>query len=230
MDFNNTNEFFEMVATGNVANIDIKRYVQTITDNHNLEYLKSLEFDLGVFIAMHIDDLEADITDKDWEQKIEYYKQKGEKLPVYKIKNIERILNEKKGLPFEHLPEFSEHYDKEKIFYPYELFSIRQLEFYIKRLIKEYENPQTLKPTKPNKSLLFAGKELNLSERYKIANKVLNIDKVIRILNIKDSEKNQLLAYILGCDKDNARNLMNGTYKSKDRDLSNYFNDLDLNK
>ena len=81
---------------------------------------------------------------------------------------------------------------------------------------------------KPNKSLLFEGKDLNLLERYKIANKVLNVDNAIRKLNIQDLEKYQLLAYILGCDKDNARNLMNGTYNAKDRDLSQYFNDLGL--
>jgi hypothetical protein len=91
------------------------------------------------------------------------------------------------------------------------------------------QTPVTNKP-KTNKSLLFDGKELNLSERFKIANKVLGIDTKIRTLNIQDLEKYQLLAYILGCDKDNARNLMNGTYKAKDRDLSTYFNDLGLNK
>jgi hypothetical protein len=99
----------------------------------------------------------------------------------------------------------------------------------IKFLELQKQNPiQT--PTKTNKSLLFEGKDLNLSERFKIANKVLDIDKKIRTLNIKELEKYQLLAYILGCDKDNARNLMNGSYNSKDRDLTNYFNDLDLNK
>jgi hypothetical protein len=88
--------------------------------------------------------------------------------------------------------------------------------------------PQIIKPSKPNKSLLFEGKELNLSERFKIANKVLNIDKEIRKINIKELERHQLLAYILGCDITTARNLYNGTYNSKDRDLSNYFNDLGL--
>jgi hypothetical protein len=89
--------------------------------------------------------------------------------------------------------------------------------------------PQTTKRN-TNKSLLFNGKDLNLSERFKIANEVLGIDKKIRTLNIPDLKKYQLLAYILGIDKDNARNLMNGSYKSKDRDLSTYFNDLGLNK
>lgn len=81
-----------------------------------------------------------------------------------------------------------------------------------------------------NKSLLFDGKTLNLLERFKIADKVFGIDKKIRTLNIAELEKYQLLAYILGCDKDNARNLMNGCYKSKARDLSTYFEDLDLKK
>lgn len=82
--------------------------------------------------------------------------------------------------------------------------------------------------TKTNKSLLLNGKELNLSERFKIANKVLKIDKEIRKLDIPDLKKYLLVAYILGCDKDTARNLMNGTYNSKDRDLTDYFNELNI--
>lgn len=92
-------------------------------------------------------------------------------------------------------------------------------------------NPiQNTKKTKTNKSLLFNGSPLNLSERFKIANEVLNIDRKIRSLNISDDEKYQLLAYILGCDKTNARHLMNGKYNSNDRELTNYFDDLGLNK
>lgn len=93
--------------------------------------------------------------------------------------------------------------------------------------IQIFKNTET---TIQNKSLLFDGKPLNLLERFKIADKVLGIDTKIRTLNIADLEKYQLLAYILGCDKDIARNLMNGCYKAKARDLSTYFNHLDLNK
>lgn len=103
------------------------------------------------------------------------------------------------------------------------------------KIIGKFNKPeqsefQHSKPMKQNKSLLFDGKELNLSERFKIANKVLDIDNKLRTLNIRDLEKYQLLAYILGCDKDNARNLMNGSYKSKDRDLTAYFDELKLKK
>ncbi len=109
-------------------------------------------------------------------------------------------------------------------------YEVEFLEEIIKNIdidIDQLQKPEP-KKTKSNKSLLFDGKELNLSERFKIANKVLDIDNKLRTLNIKDLEKYQLLAYILGCDKDNARNIMNGSYKSKDRDLTPYFNALDL--
>jgi hypothetical protein len=111
-------------------------------------------------------------------------------------------------------------------------YEVEFLEEIIKNIdidIDQLQKPEP-KKTKSNKSLLFDGKELNLSERFKIANKVLDIDSKLRTLNIKDLEKYQLLAYILGCDKDNARNIMNGSYKSKDRDLTTYFDELNLNK
>ena len=105
---------------------------------------------------------------------------------------------------------------------------------YLEWLNKKNEQPQQTEPeakkSKTNKSLLFEGKELNLSERFKIANKVLDIDNKIRTLNIPDLEKYQLLAYILGCNKDNARNIMNGKYDTKDRDLTAYFDELNLKK
>ena len=53
---------------------------------------------------------------------------------------------------------------------------------------------------------------------------------IIRKMNIADLEKYQLLAYILGCDKDIARDLMNNKYNSKDRDLNDYFVEIGLNK
>jgi hypothetical protein len=81
-----------------------------------------------------------------------------------------------------------------------------------------------------NKNLLLNGKDLNLSERFKIANEILDIGNTIRRLNIKDLEKYKLLSYIINCSEDNARHLMNGKYNSKDRDLTGYFKGLNLNK
>jgi len=229
--YKDTNTFFDEIVSGNVANIDVKNHIKLITDNHNLEYLKILDYDLSFYIFMLREELDGNITKEDWDKKFEYYKSKGESMPKERYENPMRELKKEKGEPFEDEPEFNEYYDKEKIFYPFDLFTIRQVELYIKNLIKDHTNKQhikSIKPVRPNKSLLFEGSTLNLSERFKIANKVLKIDSQIRKLNIKDLEKYQLLAYILGCDKDNARNLMNGSYNSKDRDLSSYFNDLGI--
>lgn len=116
--------------------------------------------------------------------------------------------------------------------YVYDAFKFREAcKMAIAELLEQKPAEETeKKPTKQTKSLLLDGSQLNLSERYKIANEVLDIETKIRTLKIADLEKYQLLAYILGCDKDNARNIMNGTYNSKDRDLITYFNDLGLNK
>ena len=114
-------------------------------------------------------------------------------------------------------------------------------EFFIdkKRIFENSQNNQqnittneneVIKLKKINRNLLLNGSDLNLSERFKIANEVLNIDATLRKLNIKDLEKYKLLSYILNCSEDNARHLMNGKYNSKDRDLRAYFNELNLNK
>ena len=83
---------------------------------------------------------------------------------------------------------------------------------------------------KTNKSLMFKGQKLNIKDRYRILNTVLNFDKTVHPLNIGELEKYQLLAYILGIDKDNARKLMNGKHDAKDTDLTAYFNEIGLNK
>jgi hypothetical protein len=94
------------------------------------------------------------------------------------------------------------------------------------------KNSQTQIITKPktNKSLMLNGKGLNIKDRYTILNKVLDFDKIVHPLNIGELEKYQLLAYILGCDKDNARKLMNGSHDAKDNDLTSYLFELGLKK
>jgi hypothetical protein len=84
---------------------------------------------------------------------------------------------------------------------------------------------------KQSKSLLFNSKSLNIQERYNIAVKVLDIEKkIIQLSDTTKEQKNQLLAYILGCNIDNAKKLLNGGYDAKPRDLSKYFMDLGINK
>ncbi|PBJ11522.1 hypothetical protein [Flavobacterium sp. ACN6] len=81
-----------------------------------------------------------------------------------------------------------------------------------------------------NTDLLHEGKKLNLSERYKILNKLTGIDKEIRKLNIGDLKKYEYLAIVLDCHPDSARDLMNGKYNSKDRNLDAFFDEFGIIK
>ena len=192
---------------------EYKEKYNDLLETYLLEYEDYEEID---FINIEIESYKKHIVILDELEKTINYTSEYKLNIVY----IENLLNTFELLDYENCIDYNKR-DR----------SILSFNKIIKFLELQKQNPiQTPTKTKTNKSLLFEGKDLNLSERFKIANKVLDIDKKIRTLNIKELEKYQLLAYILGCDKDNARNLMNGSYNSKDRDLTNYFNDLDLNK
>lgn len=96
--------------------------------------------------------------------------------------------------------------------------------------ILDLHSKQTDKTEPKSKSLLLNGKKLNLLDRFTLANKVLKMETEIRKLNIQDLEKYKLVALILGCNEDNARDLMNGKYNAKPNDLTDYFNGLGLNE
>jgi len=66
---------------------------------------------------------------------------------------------------------------------------------------------------KQTKSLTFEGKPLNMNERWTIADKLFNIDNIIRKLNITKDEKNQLISFVFGCHIDTSKDVLNGTYK-----------------
>jgi hypothetical protein len=72
-------------------------------------------------------------------------------------------------------------------------------------------NSQTQISRKKENSLLIGGKKPNISERFYIANKVFNIEGVINQKNILQEDKSILLAQILGCSQQTARELLNGT-------------------
>jgi hypothetical protein len=78
------------------------------------------------------------------------------------------------------------------------------------------------------KTNLISGKQVNLYERFLIANEVLQIETKIRTLKISEAEKHNLLSLILGCNIDNAKKIMNGSYDAKVKEdlLQDYFKTL----
>lgn len=84
---------------------------------------------------------------------------------------------------------------------------------------------------KTSKSNLIFGKKLNISERYKIANEIFNLESIIQRKNISATEKHKLLALIMGCNQQTARELFNGTQIKRtpirENIVNKYLNSLD---
>lgn len=181
-------------------------------DNYSLQtrhgtfkkHQENYERDLKEYLDSHEDNTEPYFLEVDLYSHKEYLKHLLTKTPDYIVKDEDKInqqrINTQRSI----------------------------IDFIEKKIVEITFAQETTEVKQANKNLLYNGSDLNLSERYKIANKVLDIDKVIRKLNIGDLKKYELLSFILNCNKDVARDLMNGRYNSKDRDLDGFFNEFNL--
>jgi hypothetical protein len=138
--FRNTNDFFEEVAQGNLTSIDIKNYVKKITNNHTLEDLKTLKKDFDFFKYLYREEIESNITTELINEKIKEYNSKGLKIPTTTTENfINKTINERnknKELDEENITTLN----LEKIFYPFEMFTLYQFENYINSLLEKNMN------------------------------------------------------------------------------------------
>lgn len=133
--YRDTNHFFDEVKSGNATTIDIKNYVRTITDNHSLELLKSLNFDFLCYKDYYISEIESEISTELINEKIKEYHSIGIEVPKHIYKNPINIeLNKKNGN--KNLNETGEQLDLEQMFYPHRLFTLNQLERYLKDLLE----------------------------------------------------------------------------------------------
>ncbi|MDX5585953.1 MAG: hypothetical protein QNK20_13755 [Aureibaculum sp.] len=96
------------------------------------------------------------------------------------------------------------------------------------KVVNLEEYVQQIKQTRKTKINELEGKTLNLMERFKIANEILDVEKRIRKLKISENEKHILLGYIMGCNEDNAKKIMNGNYDAKIKEdlLTKYIDNL----
>lgn len=152
--FKNTNHFFKKVFNDSVSQIDQDNYVNAITDNHNLEKLKTLYSDLEVFVFFQNDMLESEIDSLQIKNKIEHYQKEGKEVPYATHKNIEYEIAKRKKSSLEGIPETKQILDLEKMFYQLEMYTIRRLKHNIGSLIKEtkkqeLEKESNIKVTAP---------------------------------------------------------------------------------
>jgi len=141
--FLSTNDFLDLVREGNVSKIDIEEFVYKKTKKHNTDKLRTLFKDIELYLCVEKDYKIAEITPKMWEEKHKYYKDKGEETPFKVFKNVLRTLKQNKGHDVTNEPEYYNYYDAESLFFPYEFFSIYQLQKYLKELIEKPKNTNT---------------------------------------------------------------------------------------
>lgn len=133
--YKTTNDFFDLVRTGNVSEIDIQEFVYKKTKKHNIEKLKTLLKDIEFYLFVEKEFLISEITPEMWTEKHNYYKEKGKEMPFEEFENIMIKLKAKKGIDTSNEPKYYRYYNHEKIFFPYEFFCIYQLGNYIGKLI-----------------------------------------------------------------------------------------------
>jgi hypothetical protein len=154
--FENTTKFFDEVSKCYATKIDIINYVKKITDNHQIDNLKTLKNDLDIFIQMYIGELEDEITDEMIDDRIKYYESKNIEIPYtkypFEINPItgETIMSENKVI------------DLEKMFYQHQMFCIRSLEKHIESLINTDE--QIKKNQTPKHDNIFSNNGFILFE------------------------------------------------------------------
>lgn len=109
--------------------------------------------------------------------------------------------------------------DRKQQHFKTETYNLKVAEALLESLIlQEKEKVPKEKPSKVN-SILINGRAPNIEERYYIACKIFNIDKIINSKNITQSNKDDLLALALGVGKQTARELNNGSYAKRTNSL-----------
>lgn len=83
--YQNTNDFFEAITYNSVAQIDIDNYVKTVTNDYEINALKTLYNDVSFFIGDLVLSLDRDLTNSDHAKKEQYYNDRGELFPTINI-------------------------------------------------------------------------------------------------------------------------------------------------
>jgi hypothetical protein len=208
----------------------LKRQFIEFKTNYEYELILRINSDIGTSFSFENDELD-DSYDIEYLNSDEYeiniletsLKYVAKSTRVY-IKLLDRIKHRA--------------YDKVKMrdmnHYASHLTSNSLKTIFLSRLLKQLGVNVDLKKTIKEKSYTRAktntlnGKQINLYERFLIADEVLQIDKKLSTLKISIAEKQNLLSLILGCNIDNAKKIMNRNYDAKVKEelLKDYFKTL----
>ena len=130
--FKNTNHFFRKVFEGEVTFTEQDNYIESISCNYDLKKLKTLSFDLTIFISNKIEELESGIDNDQIASAFERYKELGLEVPYKDVLNLNYFFSKFGNLPLENIPKNNRVVDLMEMFYGRELFNIRSLQHKIR--------------------------------------------------------------------------------------------------
>ena len=137
--------FFDLVLSGEMGALDIDNYIQQKTDNYDYKKLKSLLSDIEYCMFCEKEEKISEYNNIDIEKALKDLQSKNKEIPYKEIPEIKgkdgKVMKASKIL------------DLEKIFFPFDFFTIYQLLNKIKSLIKEQE-VLTVKQTETKTDIL----------------------------------------------------------------------------
>ncbi|PQJ82627.1 hypothetical protein [Polaribacter glomeratus] len=209
----------------------LKSHSKEFMFNYERKLIEMMNSDIATSFRLEIEGIESESYDINYIQSDEYeiniletaltYVTKSSKLYIKLLDRInDKIDDNNKMRKFNH--------------YCFVLADNSYKTIFLGRRLKQLGINVDIKKTIEEKSYnkaktnTLSGKQINLYERFLIANEVLQIETKIRTLKISEAEKHNLLSLILGCNIDNAKKIMNGSYDAKVKEdlLQDYFKTL----
>jgi hypothetical protein len=178
--FKNTNQFFSKVFEGKVTFIEQQNYIESITGNYDLKKLRTLSFDLTIFISNKREELEDKIENENIENEIKRYKELGLKIPYRDALNLEYFSAEIANLPLENIPKTIQVVDLIEMFHSSKSFNINNLKNRIKESInkqlesRKQELEKELKPLTKNNEPENKHPTMFVNGGYKLFEYILN--------------------------------------------------------
>jgi hypothetical protein len=150
-----TYEFFDLVLSGELGELDIDNYIQEATNNYDIKKLKTLLNDIEYCYYVEKDEKEAEYDEKQIADAIREFEKKKLEIPYKYFREI-RYKNGQ-------ISKASKILDLEKLLFPYDFFTIYKLINKIKTHIKAVELPLANKREATKLDIEFD----KLTEKYK---------------------------------------------------------------
>lgn len=127
-------DHFEKIREGELTELERFNLAERLTDNFNLEKLKLLEKDLGIYISMEADEMEGNFSMEDIAEEIKKLQDRGRPVPKITLPVIK-----KNGVQVDPDEKPVQVLDKQALLFPYEFVWCYQFRKLLRTKIQETE-------------------------------------------------------------------------------------------